>query len=60
MSHLPTKIDVVKFDGMDNFEMWRYEVMNALMASYLENSLCLEEKLEKTSKKDWDKMNRMA
>jgi len=60
MNHLPTKIDVVKFDGMNNFGMWRCEVMDVLMASNLENYLRLEEKPEETSEKDWDKMNRMV
>jgi len=56
VSHLPTKIDVVKFDVTNNFEMWRCEVIDALTASNLEDSLCLEEKLEETFEKDWDKM----
>ena len=33
------KIDVVKFDGKNNFEMWRCEVMDALMPSNLEDTL---------------------
>ena len=36
MNSHPLKIDVVKFDGKNNFDMWRCEVMNALMASNLE------------------------
>ena len=32
--------------------------MDALMAANLEDSLRVKEKLEKTSEKDWDKMNR--
>ena len=60
VSHLPTKIDVVKFDDTNNFEIWRCEVMDALIASNLEDFLCLEEKSEETSEKDWDKMNQMA
>ena len=39
VSHLPTKIDVVNFDDTNNFEMWRCEVMDALMASNLEDSM---------------------
>ena len=35
----PLKIDVVKFDGKNNFGMWRCEVMDALMASNLEDTL---------------------
>ena len=54
----PMKIDVVKFNGTNNFGMWRCEVMDALMASNLEDTLRLEEKPKETSEKDWDKMNR--
>ena len=38
--------------------MWRYEVMDVLMASNLEDTLRLKEKSKETSEKDWDKMNR--
>jgi len=55
-----SKIDMVKFDGMNNFGMWRCEVIDALTASNLENALLLEEKSEKTSTKNCDKMNRAA
>ena len=58
-SHL-LRIDVVKFDSMNNFDMWRCEVMDALTVSNLENSLLLEEETEETSENDMDKMNRMA
>ena len=58
VSYLRIKIDVVKFDGKKIFGMWRCEVMDSLTVSNLEDSLHLEEKLEETSKKDWDKMNR--
>ena len=51
VSYLPMKIDVMNFDGMNNFEMWRCEVMDALTASNLEDSLRLEEKPEETSEK---------
>jgi len=54
------KIDVVKFNGTNNFGIWRCKVMDALTASNLEDALHLEEKPEETSKKDWDKMNRIA
>ena len=60
VSHLPTKIDVMKFDDANNFGIWRCEVMDALTTSNLEDSLRLEEKLEETSEKDWDKMNQRA
>jgi len=42
MNPHPLKIDVVKFDGKTNFEMWRCEVMDALMTSNLEDTLRLE------------------
>ena len=35
----PMKIDVVKFDGTNNFGMWRCEVMNALTTSNFEDTL---------------------
>ena len=54
------KIDVVKFDGKDKFEMWRCEVMDTLTTSNLEDTLRLGEKSEESSKKDWDKMNMTA
>ena len=38
------KIDVVKFDGKNNFGMWRCEVMDALTTSNLEDTLRLEKK----------------
>jgi len=53
----PLKIDVVKFDGKNNFGMWRCEVMDALTASNLEDTLRLEKKRDSTSEEDWDKMN---
>ena len=40
----PLRFDVVKFDGKNNFGMWRCEVMDALTASNLEDILRLEEK----------------
>ena len=53
-----SKIDIVKFDSINNFGMWRCEVMNTLMVSNLEDALLLKRKLEETSEKDLDKMNR--
>ena len=47
----PMKINVVKFDGSNNFWMWRCEVTDALTPSNLENTLRLKEKPEKTSEK---------
>ena len=43
------KTDVVKFDGKNNFEMRRYEVIDALTVSNLENTLRLEKKRETIS-----------
>ena len=60
MNSHPSKIVVVKFDGMNNFDMWRCEMMNALMTSNLEDALLLEKKSKKTSTKDWDRMNMIA
>ena len=58
MNPHPLKIDVVKFDGKNNFEMWRCEVMDTLMVSNLEVTLRLEKNPEATSEHKWDKMNR--
>jgi len=46
------KIDVVKFDGKNNFGMWRCEMMDALTTSNLEDALQLEKKPEATSEQD--------
>ena len=54
------RIDVVKFNDTNNFGMWRCEVMNALTASNLEDTLRLEKKRASTTEEDWDKMNRTA
>jgi len=40
----PLRINVVKFDDKNNFSMWRYEVMDVLTASNLEDTLRLEKK----------------
>ena len=36
------RINVLKFNGTNNFDMWRCEVMDALTASNLEDTLRLE------------------
>ena len=51
----PLRIDVVKFDGKNNFGMCRSEVMDALTASNLEDTLQLEKKSDSTTEEDWDK-----
>jgi len=56
----PLRIDVVKFDGKNNFGVWRCEMMDALTTSNLEDTLRLEKKRDSTTEKDWDKMNRTA
>ena len=52
------RIDVVKFNGTNNFGMWRCEVIDALTVSKLEDTLRLEKKRASTTEEDWDKMNR--
>ena len=58
MNPHPLKIDVIKFDSKNNFGIWRCEVMDALMASNLEDTLRLEKNPEATSEHNWDKMDR--
>ena len=55
-----SKIDVVKFDGKNNFGMWRCKVMDALTASNVEESFIYDKKPGEISEKDWDKINLMA
>ena len=50
--------DIKNRDGKNNFGMWRCEVMDALTASNLKDTLRLEKKRDYTSEEDWDKMNR--
>ena len=52
------KIEMVKFDGKNNFGIWRCEVMDVQTVSNLEDTLRLEKKRETTTEEDWDKMNR--
>ena len=52
MNSHPLRIDVVKFNGKNNFGMWRCEVMDALTASNLEDTLRLEKKCETTTEED--------
>ena len=54
------RIDVVKFNGTNNFGMWRCEVMDALNASNLEDTLLLEKRRGKITEEEWEKMNRSA
>ena len=54
------RIDVVKFNDMNSFGMWRCEVMEALTASNLKDALRLEKKRASSTEEDWDKMNRSA
>ena len=49
INQLNVKIDVVKFDGTNNFRIWRCEVMDAITTSNIEDALRLEEKSEEIS-----------
>ena len=49
VNHHPIKIDVMKFDGTNNFELWKCEVMEALTTSNFDDALRLKEKSEETS-----------
>ena len=49
MNPYPLNIDVVKFDGKNNFEMWRCEMVDALTASNIEDTQRFEKKPEVTS-----------
>ena len=51
------RIDVVKFDGKNNFGIWRYEMMDALTVSNHEDTLHLEKKCDSTTEEHWDKIN---
>ena len=54
------KIDMVKFDGTNNFCLWRCKVLDALNAQNLKDALELQGKPMKIEEKFWKKMNRMA
>ena len=54
------RIAVVKFNGTNSFGMWRCEVMHALTASNLKDTLRLEKKCSSMTEEDWDRMNRSA
>ena len=60
MNPHPLMSNVVKFDGNNNFGIWRCEVMDVLTTSNLEDTLRLEKKHKTTTEEDWNKMNRMA
>ena len=44
-------IDVVKFDGRSNFDLWRCEVLDALNTKNLEDTLELQERPAEADKK---------
>ena len=46
------RIDLVKFNGTNNFGMWRCEVMDALNASNLEDTLLLEKRRGKITEEE--------
>jgi len=45
------KIDAVKFDGTNNFALRRYEIMDALNAQNLKDTLELQERPTELNKK---------
>ena len=60
MNPHPLRIDVIKFNGTNDFDMWRCEVMDVLTVSNLEDILRLKKKRVSTMKEDWDNMNRSS
>ena len=50
-SYHHTKIDVVEFDGINNFRLWICEVLDALNAQNLEDALELQERPEEMEEK---------
>ena len=42
---------MVKFDGTNNFDLWRYEVLDALNAQNLEDALELQERPEEMKRR---------
>ena len=51
---------MVKFNGTNNFGLWRCEVLNALNVQNLEDALGLQDRPEEMKEKIWKKMNRIA
>lgn len=49
---------MVKFDGTNNFDLWRCEMLDALNAQSFENILELQEKPAEVKQKVWKKMNK--
>ena len=54
------KIDVVKFDGVINFWMWRCEVRDALLVQGLKDVIASETKLAEITENDWVRINEVA
>ena len=52
------KFEVEKFDGIDNFGMWQYDVLDVLCQQELD--LTLEEKPDKMDDKEWIKINKQT
>lgn len=50
------KFEVEKQDGINNFDMWQCEMLDALYQQEIE--LILEEKPDKMEDKEWIKINR--
>ena len=45
------KIDMIKFDGANNFRLWRCNVLDALNAQNLKDALELQESIEEMEEK---------
>lgn len=54
------KIDIQKFNGNNNFNMCRVEVMDALVVSNLEYMIEMEEIPEVINERTWVKMNQIS
>jgi len=54
------KIEIDKFDGNNNFNMWRVEVIDALTAQDLEETITEDEKPDDITDRKWEKMNCIA
>jgi len=50
-------IDVVKLDGMNNFRMWRCEVMDTFDGIKPRGHSTMKKKSKEISEKNWNKMN---
>ena len=58
--HTTHKIDVVKFDGTNNFGLWRCEVRDALMAQNLDEAILSHDRPEWIEERVWIRKNNLA